>query len=82
MRSRASIIGRSAAALVVLATLYALPSAPATLAQSADAPVDPALFQALEYRLIGPHRAGRVTAVAGVRTQPFTFYMGYTGGGV
>ena len=43
---------------------------------------DPALFQALEYRLVGPHRGGRVTAVAGVPSEPNTFYMGSTGGGV
>ena len=32
--------------------------------------------------MIGPYRGGRVTAVAGIRSQPFTFYMGPTGGGV
>ncbi len=42
----------------------------------------PALYQALEYRLIGPYRGGRVTAVAGIPDQPYTFYMGATGGGV
>ncbi|MEM1358339.1 MAG: hypothetical protein AAGF89_09080 [Bacteroidota bacterium] len=36
----------------------------------------------LEYRNVGPTRGGRATAVAGVRTQPGTFYMGATGGGV
>ncbi len=36
----------------------------------------------LEYRNIGPHRGGRVTAVAGVAQQAFTFYFGSTGGGV
>lgn len=44
--------------------------------------VDPKLYQDLRYRSIGPHRGGRVTAVAGVRTQPATFYMGSVGGGV
>ena len=34
------------------------------------------------YRSIGPHRGSRVTAVAGVTTAPFTFYMGAAGGGV
>ena len=43
---------------------------------------DPSLYEALEYRLIGPYRGGRVTAVAGVPMRPFTFYMGTTGGGV
>mgnify|MGYP002784271315 CR=1 FL=1 len=44
--------------------------------------VDAKLFQALRYRSIGPARGGRVTAVAGHRRQPHTFYMGATGGGV
>jgi len=43
---------------------------------------DPALFDALRYRLIGPFRGGRVTAAAGVRGHEHTFYMGSTGGGV
>jgi photosystem II stability/assembly factor-like uncharacterized protein len=43
---------------------------------------EPALFQALEYRMIGPYRGGRVTAVTGVVGDPFTYYMGATGGGV
>ncbi|MGH9399766.1 MAG: WD40/YVTN/BNR-like repeat-containing protein, partial [Thermoanaerobaculia bacterium] len=30
----------------------------------------------------GPHRGGRVCAVAGVRGQPLVYYMGGTGGGV
>ncbi|MCH8336922.1 MAG: hypothetical protein IIC61_13675, partial [Proteobacteria bacterium] len=48
----------------------------------ADYEVDPALFQALEWRNIGPFRGGRVTAVAGHPDQQFTYYMGATGGGV
>ncbi len=43
---------------------------------------DPALYQGLEFRNIGPYRGGRVTAVAGVVQDPLTFYMGSTGGGV
>ncbi|MEL6924131.1 MAG: hypothetical protein AAFO94_08790 [Bacteroidota bacterium] len=39
-------------------------------------------FQSLEYRNVGPTRGGRVTAVAGVASQPNVFYMGSTGGGV
>jgi photosystem II stability/assembly factor-like uncharacterized protein len=40
------------------------------------------LAGALRWRSIGPYRGGRVTAVAGVTTQPFVYYMGATGGGV
>jgi photosystem II stability/assembly factor-like uncharacterized protein len=44
--------------------------------------VDPKAYQDLHWRSIGPHRGGRSTAAAGVRTQPNVFYMGATGGGV
>ncbi len=40
------------------------------------------LFSDMQYRMVGPSRGGRVTAVAGHRAQPYTFYMGATGGGV
>jgi photosystem II stability/assembly factor-like uncharacterized protein len=43
---------------------------------------DESLFSALEWRMIGPYRGGRVTAVAGVPDQPYVYYMGVTGGGV
>ena len=39
-------------------------------------------FQHLRYRNVGPARGGRVTTVTGVASQPHTFYMGSTGGGV
>ncbi len=42
----------------------------------------PALWSGMKYRLIGPERGGRVTTVTGVPSQPTTFYMGSTGGGV
>jgi photosystem II stability/assembly factor-like uncharacterized protein len=44
--------------------------------------VNPTTYQDLRWRSIGPHRGGRSTAAAGVRTQPNVFYMGATGGGV
>jgi len=44
--------------------------------------IDPAHISALSYRGVGPHRGGRVTAVTGVRSEPYMFYMGSTGGGV
>jgi photosystem II stability/assembly factor-like uncharacterized protein len=44
--------------------------------------VDPRDYQDLRWRNVGPTRGGRVTAVAGVRSEPCTFYMGGTGGGV
>jgi photosystem II stability/assembly factor-like uncharacterized protein len=43
---------------------------------------DPKLFQELRWRSIGPSRAGRTLAVAGVRGQPEVYYFGSVGGGV
>ncbi|MBI3792789.1 MAG: hypothetical protein HY275_18175 [Gemmatimonadetes bacterium] len=43
---------------------------------------DPASFASMRWRMLGPARGGRVTTVAGVPSQPHTFYMGSTGGGI
>lgn len=43
---------------------------------------DSSLWSGLRYRMIGPERGGRVTTVTGVPSEPYTFYMGSTGGGV
>ncbi len=47
-----------------------------------QATYDPALWSGMRYRMIGPERGGRVTTVTGVPSEPYTFYMGSTGGGV
>ncbi|HET7212921.1 MAG TPA: glycosyl hydrolase, partial [Terriglobia bacterium] len=39
-------------------------------------------WKALQYRLIGPFRGGRVVAVSGVVGEPNTFYFGAVAGGV
>ncbi len=39
-------------------------------------------FSGMQWRLIGPFRAGRVTAVAGVPGDPNTYYFGTPGGGI
>jgi len=49
---------------------------------SADEIVDPDTLSAVEWRLIGPYRGGRVTTVTGVADNPNLYYMGATGGGV
>jgi photosystem II stability/assembly factor-like uncharacterized protein len=49
---------------------------------SARAAVDPALYQDLKWRLIGPFRAGRVLAVAGIPGDTRHFYFGAVDGGV
>src|SRR5688572_19752960 len=43
---------------------------------------DPALYNNLRYRLVGPSRGGRVTTVTGVASAPRTFYMGVASGGL
>ena len=62
-----------------LATLMLLAGSMPVMAKDA---VDPAVFSALEWRMVGPYRGGRVTTVAGVPDKPWLYYMGATGGGV
>src|SRR3982074_1484955 len=56
------------------------------IAQTSASPlmpgVDPAFFNGLRYRLVGPSRGGRVTTVTGVPSQPKTFYLGVASGGL
>lgn len=42
----------------------------------------PEAYEALKYRLIGPFRGGRTSAVTGVPGEPDLFYFGAAGGGV
>ncbi len=77
----------AAASLCMLASVWiassavaATPAAPTTTA--AKPLVDPARFQALHWRGIGPYRGGRVLAVTGVPGDPYTFYFGAVAGGV
>ena len=44
--------------------------------------ISPELLHGMQWRLIGPHRGGRVTAVAGIAGDPKTYYIGTPGGGV
>ena len=53
-----------------------LAAAPLATAQSPDA------FAAMHWRQIGPTRAGRARALAGVPSQPNVFYIGFDNGGV
>ncbi|HEX7177590.1 MAG TPA: hypothetical protein VF240_20190 [Pyrinomonadaceae bacterium] len=87
---------KGSAPLVALVALYALlacalphparaqqqpqPRTPDAQTQQSGAARNP--FRTLRYRQIGPFRGGRVTAVAGVTSQPLVYYFGATGGGV
>lgn len=51
--------------------------------QETDSPkYEKELFKDLKYRNIGPYRGGRSVAVSGHASQPYTYYTGFTGGGV
>ena len=43
---------------------------------------DPSLYSSLQWRMIGPFRAGRTVGATGVRGQPNVFYIGVNNGGV
>src|SRR5438270_12661918 len=74
--------------LVSLVFVFALLATPilGQRRQSASGPPSssggPDPLKVLQWRSIGPFRGGRVTAVAGVASQPMVFYFGGTGGGV
>ncbi len=58
--------------------LIATLSAAALLAQT----YSPALYSGLRWRQVGPFRAGRISAVAGIPGDPATYYLGTPGGGI
>ncbi len=68
--------------IVLAALLLALPAVEVSAQGNGTPTVDPALFQGLRYRSVGPTRGGRSTAVTGYRSRPFTFLMGTVGGGI
>ena len=72
------------AGAVFATALPAQTRAPAASSRSVGllASVDTTTLRGLRYRVVGPARGGRVTAVAGVTSQPQTFYMAPASGGV
>ena len=58
--------------------LLALASAAVVLAQ----PYSPSLYSGMRWRQVGPFRAGRISAVAGIPGDPATYYLGTPGGGI
>src|SRR4051812_44267881 len=88
MRTRSTFL---AAAVVAAATAFVAAQTPQPAPRAPQpapraprpapmARVDPALFNGLKFRLVGPSRGGRVTTVTGVPSQPKTFYMGVASG--
>jgi photosystem II stability/assembly factor-like uncharacterized protein len=74
--------------LVLLQAFFTLPAfaqkkgGTVTASTSAIKMYDSTLYNALEWRSIGPFRGGRSCTVTGVEGQPNVYYMGATGGGV
>lgn len=68
------MIVRLLLALVVLFLSFA--------ASAASGPVPDTSLAGMQWRLVGPYRAGWATVGSGVRGQPNTFYFGAAGGGV
>src|SRR5881227_2419905 len=73
-----SCMNQIRSALLLSSLAVALPAALPVRAQS----IPSRAYSALRWRLIGPHRGGRVLAVAGVPGDPATFYFGAVDGGV
>jgi len=64
--------------LVLLFTVFLIFAAAGVNAQQ----IDPKTYGGMKWRLIGPFRGGRVITVAGVPSQPNTYYFGAVAGGV
>jgi photosystem II stability/assembly factor-like uncharacterized protein len=58
--------------------LLTLAGAAVLLAQS----FSPSLYSGMRWRQVGPFRAGRISAVAGIPGDPATYYLGTPGGGI
>ena len=73
---------RFASVLLASALLPVIVEAQAPSLPGPAPTVDPALIQGMRYRMAGPFRGGRVTAVSGVPGDAFSFLQGASGGGV
>ena len=71
-----------ALALGLVAAPAAAQNPGAELGSDENVVYDPALYEAMEYRMIGPYRGGRVTAATGYPERTETYLMGGVGGGV
>jgi hypothetical protein len=74
MKSFRSSLSRFFTAIIVMSLGFA--------ASAAAQQPDPTMYAGMRWRQIGPFRAGRVSAVAGIPGNPAVFYIGTPGGGV
>jgi photosystem II stability/assembly factor-like uncharacterized protein len=68
--------------LTLLAVLVVWPLISHNPSAQGQGGFDAGLFREMQWRNIGPHRASRTKALAGVPGQPHTFYIGVVNGGV
>ena len=66
----------------MMATALVLVVAAETHRAQTAQPIDTRAVSEMRWRMIGPHRASRSKAVAGIAGQPHTFFMGVVNGGV
>jgi len=77
VRRRSSLAAVLSVSFLIAVAAVAVP----VVAQRPNS-VDPSLFAALRWRMIGPYRGGRSISVAGVPGDSRTFYFGAVGGSV
>jgi hypothetical protein len=77
-----TVAGAAASFALLLSLFSPQPGSAQWTRPAATAAVDSLLYNGLRFRMVGPFRGGRSTAAAGIAGEPFTFFMGTTGGGV
>jgi photosystem II stability/assembly factor-like uncharacterized protein len=82
LQSRSVIIGCVRPVRIALIAVIALCLQIFAGSSSNAQPLDPALYNAMRWRLIGPFRGGRTVGAAGVVQLPGVFYIGVNNGGV
>ena len=80
--SRVSVALAASCFALVLFTSFAFSATTAATDDAKKPKTLSELLSGMKFRCIGPYRGGRVTAVTGVRGEPYTFYFGAAGGGV
>ena len=78
----ATLIRLAALIAVSLALVPSVTRVETLSAQTIEPQYDPALYQGMKWRNIGPFRGGRAVAAHGVTSDPLVYYMGSVGGGV
>ncbi len=85
-RRRSPVFARGATAALAMSLPFTLEAQARQAARvapvSALSTFDSTTFTALAWRNVGPWRGGRSVAVAGLPSNPMTYFAGYTGGGL